>query len=70
MINVQHTQLGKIPISVLLFSFLGIEFFVIFPIKKIWEDFFGKDFFFLAKNSTNFAISWKNKFARDFIYDW
>jgi hypothetical protein len=46
MINVQHTQLGKFPISVLLFSFLGIEFFVIFPTKKIWEDFFWEGFGF------------------------
>jgi hypothetical protein len=52
-------SIGKILISVVLFSFLGIEFSSFFDPKTFGKIFFAKDFFFLAKNSTNFDISWK-----------
>jgi hypothetical protein len=57
-------SIGNIPISVVLFSILGIEFSSFFDPRK-----FGKilrGFFLLAKNSTDFAISWKKTISRNF----
>jgi len=58
---------GKFQFQFFYFLFWVLSFSSFFKPKKFGKIFFGKDLFFLAKNSTNFAISWKNKFARDFI---
>jgi hypothetical protein len=60
-------SIGKIPISVVLFSFFWVLNFRHFSIQKLLGRFWKDLFFFLAKNSTIFSIFWKKKFARNFI---